>query len=137
MAFTDGGCTVGPRKTRCRNWAVAYAAGKQYRTICRPKPSTENKLLTPEIYVCRTQVYLALEQVIQRAPHSPEAHNLRGLACESRSNFRAAIDAFHVARTLLNLRTAGRPEFSERYFAVSINLARVLCKVGDLTDALP
>ncbi|KAL2650302.1 hypothetical protein R1flu_018430 [Riccia fluitans] len=75
------------------------------------------------------EVYTAMQQAVHHAPHQPEAHNLKGLSCESRGDFESAIREFHVARILLDLsRDSEDVQFSEKNLAVSANLARALCK---------
>jgi hypothetical protein len=78
------------------------------------------------------QVYTAVEQAVLHAPHRAEAHNLRGLVCESRGDNGASIKSFLLARYALSLASsATSASFREESLAVSLNLARVLCKVGN------
>jgi superkiller protein 3 len=79
------------------------------------------------------QVYAAIEQAVQHAPQMAEAHNLKGLVCECQGNFSAAIAAFKMAGFML-ASTAGVDHLSlaNKSNMVSLNLARVLCKVSFL-----
>ncbi|CAM6087406.1 unnamed protein product [Calypogeia fissa] len=77
------------------------------------------------------EVYTAVEQAIQHAPHRAAAHNLRGLVCESRGDIEASIKAFLLAHYALSLPSnATRTSSSKEALAISLNLARVLCKIG-------
>ncbi|KAH8947142.1 hypothetical protein BDL97_11G024900 [Sphagnum fallax] len=83
------------------------------------------------------QVYAAIEQAVQHAPQMAEAHNLKGLVCECQGNFSAAIAAFKMAGFML-ASTAGVDHLSlaNKSNMVSLNLARVLCKVGNTRAAI-
>uniref|UniRef100_A0A7I4FVI3 Superkiller protein 3 n=1 Tax=Physcomitrium patens TaxID=3218 RepID=A0A7I4FVI3_PHYPA len=88
-------------------------------------------------HLSTAQVYAAIEQCVQRAPHSVEALNLKGLVCESRGSLSTAISAFQLARHIIeeglgktNSTAAGKLN------CVLLNLARVLCKAGRARDAV-
>lgn len=76
------------------------------------------------------QVYTAIEQAVQRAPLRVEALNLKGLICESRGSLSAAISALQMAKFLFAQRPEGKDAPSAKCSTmVSLNLARVFCKV--------
>lgn len=71
----------------------------------------------------------AIRQAIQRAPYSPEAHNLHGLLCEVRSDYQSAITAYQQARCALHMEHNSVADFKSHITDVSVNLARSLIKV--------
>ncbi|XP_058073295.1 tetratricopeptide repeat protein SKI3 [Magnolia sinica] len=79
------------------------------------------------------QVFGALQQAVQRAPHYPESHNLNGLACEARSDYQSAVAAYRKAQYAISAfaRTAPKSHSSD----VSVNLARSLCQAGNAHEA--
>jgi superkiller protein 3 len=89
--------------------------------------------LNYHLLILSGQVYAAIEQAVQHAPQMAEAHNLKGLVCECQGNFSAAIAAFKMAGFML-ASTAGVDHLSlaNKSNMVSLNLARVLCKVSFL-----
>ncbi|KAL6906440.1 hypothetical protein ACP4OV_004041 [Aristida adscensionis] len=82
------------------------------------------------------QVFMAVRQAIQRAPHCPESHNINGLVSEVRSDFQSAISFFKQARFALSLTCNSKSDNRNAFVAVSVNLARSLCKAGFATDAV-
>lgn len=73
------------------------------------------------------QVFGAIRQAVQKAPHYPETHNLHGLVCEARSEYQAAITSFRLARCAINISSG---ETSKSHFQeIAVNLARSLSKV--------
>ncbi|XP_020526306.1 tetratricopeptide repeat protein SKI3 isoform X1 [Amborella trichopoda] len=79
-------------------------------------------------------VYAAAKHAVQRAPHSPEAHNLHGLVSEARKDYHSAIDAYKMAMYCINsfAKTASQSDYSD----IRVNLARSLCKAGHVLDAI-
>ncbi|XP_073008448.1 tetratricopeptide repeat protein SKI3 isoform X1 [Typha latifolia] len=82
------------------------------------------------------QVLGAIRQAVQRAPYSPESHNVNGLICEERLDFLSAITAYRKARCALNIFCNLKADSQSHFADVSFNLARSLCKAGLATDAL-
>ncbi|KAJ3694701.1 hypothetical protein LUZ60_000078 [Juncus effusus] len=82
------------------------------------------------------QVLAAIRQAVQRLPNYPESHNIKGLICEARSDYKSAISAYKNAKFALNLITHSDSDiFKSRLASVSINLARSLCKAGLADEA--
>lgn len=81
-----------------------------------------------------SQVFGAIQQAVQHAPHYPESHNLNGLVCESRFDFQSAAAAYRLARHAISSFSASVPRSHIR--DISVNLARSLCKAGNALDAL-
>ncbi|KAG6542180.1 hypothetical protein Mapa_016412 [Marchantia paleacea] len=82
------------------------------------------------------EVYAALQQAVHHAPHRAEAHNLKGLSCESRGDYEGAIKAFRLARCLVTFSTDTESGPSYKNLAVCTNLARALCKAGAFVAAI-
>ncbi|OMP02501.1 Tetratricopeptide TPR-1 [Corchorus capsularis] len=80
------------------------------------------------------QVFGAIQQAVQRAPHYHESHNLNGLVCEARFHFEAAIASYRLARyaTINSSGTVSKSHLKD----VSTNLARSLCKAGNAIGAV-
>lgn len=71
------------------------------------------------------QVFGAIKQAVQHAPHFPESHNLHGLVCEARFDYQSAAAAYRLARCAIS-------SVSSNTRDISLNLARSLCKVNIL-----
>lgn len=82
-----------------------------------------------EIGILILQVYCAIEQAVQRAPNSPESHNLHGLVCESRTDYQSAIFSYQQARCLLKIIPNSKSDIQSGFIDITFNLARSLCKV--------
>ncbi|XP_010270637.1 PREDICTED: tetratricopeptide repeat protein SKI3 [Nelumbo nucifera] len=80
-----------------------------------------------------SQVFAAIQQAVQHAPHCPEAHNLNGLICEARSDYESAISAYKLAQCAISTLAISAPK--SHFYDVSINLARSLCQAGNALDA--
>lgn len=81
-----------------------------------------------------SQVFGAIRQAMQRAPHYPECHNLTGLVYEAQSNYQSAAASYRLARcAITNLSGSDR---KSHMTDISINLARSLSKAGNALDAL-
>ncbi|PIN19633.1 TPR repeat-containing protein [Handroanthus impetiginosus] len=92
------------------------------------------KLALHSSYLSSSEVFGAIQQALQRVPNYPEAHNLNGLVCESRSDYQSAITSYGLAQCAL-ISFAG--ESSESQLRdISINLARSLCMAGYPSDAV-
>ena len=78
------------------------------------------------------QVYAAIDQAVLQAPERPEVHNLKGLLCELRGEYTSAILAFQTSRAALesNVVLLSPHSVNVKRCAITINLARCLCKVG-------
>ncbi|KAJ0024743.1 hypothetical protein Pint_09139 [Pistacia integerrima] len=80
------------------------------------------------------QVFGAMQQAIQRAPHYPESHNMYGLVCEARFDYRAAAAAYRLARSAIS--SASGTVQKSHFQDISINLARSLSRAGNALDAV-
>ena len=80
------------------------------------------------------QVYAAVDQAVLQAPQQPEVHNLKGLLCELRGEYSSAILAFQTSRAALesNVVLLSPHSVNVKRCAITINLARCLCKVGTI-----
>ncbi|GAB4861706.1 hypothetical protein Ancab_036959 [Ancistrocladus abbreviatus] len=85
-------------------------------------------------HLSSSQVFGAIRQAVQRAPYYPEAHNLNGLVSEARLFYPSAIASFRLARCLMKSSTCTTPR--SVLTDISINLARVLSKMGNALDAV-
>ena len=73
------------------------------------------------------QVFGAIRQAVQKAPHYPETHNLHGLVCEARSEYQAAITSFRLARcAIISSGDTSKSCLQD----IAVNLARSLSKVN-------
>ena len=80
------------------------------------------------------QVYAAVEQSVQRAPQHVEVLTLRGLICESRGSLSVAIKCFQLVQFLFQeTHRENESILVDKSSMISLNLARVLCKVDLLT----
>ncbi|XP_031487063.1 tetratricopeptide repeat protein SKI3 isoform X2 [Nymphaea colorata] len=79
-----------------------------------------------------SQVFVAITQAVQRAPHYPEGHNLYGLVCEARSDYCSAIAAYRRARFAANVSTVATPSSCKH--DITANLSRALCVAGHFLD---
>ncbi|KAK6277550.1 hypothetical protein POUND7_017873 [Theobroma cacao] len=82
-----------------------------------------------------SQVFGAIQQAVQRAPHYHESHNLNGLACEARFHFQSAIASYRLARYATTTISSGTV-LKSHLKDISTNLARSLCKAGSAIDAV-
>ncbi|XP_068305808.1 tetratricopeptide repeat protein SKI3 [Pyrus communis] len=81
-----------------------------------------------------SQVFEAIRQAMQRAPHYPECHNLNGLVSEAQCNYQSAAVSYRLARcAITNLSGSDR---KLHMTDISVNLARSLSKAGNALDAL-
>ncbi|XWS14326.1 hypothetical protein CRYUN_Cryun35bG0000500 [Craigia yunnanensis] len=81
-----------------------------------------------------SQVFGAIQQAVQRAPHYHESHNLNGLVCEARFHFQAAIASYRLARYAINISVG---TFLKSHLKdISTNLARSLSKAGNAKGAV-
>ncbi|KAL4333634.1 hypothetical protein GQ457_07G027760 [Hibiscus cannabinus] len=81
-----------------------------------------------------SQVFGAIQQAVQRAPHYHESHNLNGLVLEARLHFQAAIASYRLARLAINISLGTVPKSHLK--DISTNLARSLCKAGNAIGAV-
>ncbi|GMI82416.1 wax restorer [Hibiscus trionum] len=81
-----------------------------------------------------SQVFGAIQQAVQRAPHYHESHNLNGLVHEARLHFQAAVASYRLARHAINfsLGTVLKSHLKD----ISTNLARSLSKAGNAVGAV-
>ncbi|KAL6013539.1 hypothetical protein ACLOJK_004037 [Asimina triloba] len=79
------------------------------------------------------QVFGAVRQAVQRAPHYPESHNLNGLSYEAQLDYESAVAAYRKARYAMDAfaKTAPKSHFTD----ISVNLARALCQAGNAHEA--
>ncbi|KAL9238058.1 hypothetical protein vseg_012534 [Gypsophila vaccaria] len=84
-------------------------------------------LLSPE--VCG-----AIKQAVQCAPSYPESHNLCGLVSEGRHDYESAVTSYQLARYAWKISAFPLPQ--SHLVDMSVNLARVLCKVGNALAAV-
>ncbi|XP_008799156.2 tetratricopeptide repeat protein SKI3 isoform X2 [Phoenix dactylifera] len=92
-------------------------------------------LAIPSGQLLSPKVFGAIRQAIQRAPYSPEAHNLNGLLCEARSDYQSAITAYQQARCALHMEHNSVADLRSHIADVSVNLARALIKAGHANNA--
>ncbi|XVE56309.1 hypothetical protein DITRI_Ditri03aG0228300 [Diplodiscus trichospermus] len=81
-----------------------------------------------------SQVFGAIQQAVQRAPHYHESHNMNGLVCEARFHFIAAIASYRLARYAINI--SFDTSLKSHWKDISTNLARSLIKVGNAKGAV-
>ncbi|KAK8580743.1 hypothetical protein V6N12_070998 [Hibiscus sabdariffa] len=81
-----------------------------------------------------SQVFGAIQQAVQRAPHYHESHNLNGLVHEARLHFEAAVASYRLARHAINfsLGTVLKSHLKD----ITTNLARSLSKAGNAVGAV-
>ncbi|KAJ1388379.1 Tetratricopeptide-like helical domain superfamily [Sesbania bispinosa] len=92
------------------------------------------KLALLSDHLSSSQVFGAIQQAVQHSPHYPESHNLHGLVCEARKDYKSAAIFYRLARHALSIGSWSIQ--NSRITDVSINLARALSKAGNATDAL-
>ncbi|KAL5182244.1 Tetratricopeptide repeat protein SKI3 [Glycine soja] len=78
-------------------------------------------------HLSSSQVFGAIQQAVQLSPHYPESHNLHGLVCEARNDYKLARHAINIG---------SRSIHNSHIREISINLARSLSKAGNAADAL-
>ncbi|CAI9115330.1 OLC1v1016211C1 [Oldenlandia corymbosa var. corymbosa] len=81
-----------------------------------------------------SEILGAMQLALLRGPHYPESHNLHGLVCEARSDFKGAVNSFRLAQHAVNSVCGEVPKVYLKH--ISINLARTLCKAGNLDEAV-
>lgn len=80
-----------------------------------------------------SQVFGAVRQALQRAPHYPESYNLNGLVYEARHDYQTAAAFYRLAqRAICALGRGSNSSLRD----ISTNLARSLCKAGNAVDAI-
>lgn len=67
---------------------------------------------------------------MERAPYYPESHNLNGLVCEARGDYKSAVASYKLARHAINMSSGSIVKSHLR--DISFNLARSLSKVSIL-----
>ncbi|BAU00867.1 hypothetical protein VIGAN_10250300 [Vigna angularis var. angularis] len=85
-------------------------------------------------HLSSSQVFGAIQQAVQHSPHYPESHNLYGLVCEARNDYKSAATFYRLARHAFNIGSWSIQNTHMR--DISINLARTLSKAGNAADAL-
>ncbi|KAK7366458.1 hypothetical protein VNO80_08448 [Phaseolus coccineus] len=85
-------------------------------------------------HLSSSQVFGAIQQAVQHSPHYPESHNLYGLVCEARNDYKSAATFYRLARHAFNIDSQSIQNTHIR--DISINLARSLSKAGNAADAL-
>ncbi|CAJ2651089.1 unnamed protein product [Trifolium pratense] len=85
-------------------------------------------------HLSSSQVFGAIQQAVQHSPHYPESHNLHGLVCEARKDYKSAATFYRLARHAFSIGSQSNQNSHIR--DVSINLARSLSKAGNAADAL-
>ncbi|XP_017258604.1 tetratricopeptide repeat protein SKI3 isoform X2 [Daucus carota subsp. sativus] len=80
-----------------------------------------------------SQVFGAVRQALQRAPHYPESYNLNGLVYEARHEYLTASVFYRLARCAI---CASEKGSNSRLRDISVNLSRSLCKAGNAVDAI-
>ncbi|KAL2349572.1 hypothetical protein Fmac_003572 [Flemingia macrophylla] len=93
-----------------------------------------SKLALLSGHLSSSQVFGAIQQAVQHSPHYPESHNLYGLICEARNDYRSAATFYRLARHAINIGSLSIQNSHMR--DISINLARSLSKAGNAADAL-
>ncbi|XP_027362032.1 tetratricopeptide repeat protein SKI3 isoform X2 [Abrus precatorius] len=85
-------------------------------------------------HLSSSQVFGAIQQAAQHSPQYPETHNLHGLVCEARKDYKSAATFYRLARHAINISSCS---IQNSYIRdISINLARSLSKAGNAADAL-
>lgn len=85
-------------------------------------------------HLLSSEVFAAIRQAVQCAPSYPESHNLNGLVSEARHDYESAVSSYRLARFALKVSTFTLPPYHLAH--VSVNLARALCRVGNMQDAV-
>ncbi|XP_058778563.1 tetratricopeptide repeat protein SKI3-like isoform X1 [Vicia villosa] len=85
-------------------------------------------------HLASSQVFGAIQQAVQHSPHYPESHNLHGLVCEARKDYKSAATFYRLARHAVSIGSESNQNSHIR--DISINLARSLSKAGNAADAL-
>ncbi|KDP36716.1 hypothetical protein JCGZ_08007 [Jatropha curcas] len=85
-------------------------------------------------HLSSSQVFGAIQQAVLRAPHYAESHNLKGLVCEARCEYQAAVASYRLATYAINISpdNASKSHFRD----IAVNLARSLCRAGYVADAV-
>ncbi|KAM7521358.1 hypothetical protein LguiB_020320 [Lonicera macranthoides] len=84
-------------------------------------------------HLSSSEVFGAIQQALQHAPHYPESHNLKGLVFEARHDYLSA--AAFYRRACYAMSTSGNVQQS-CVREIKINLARSLCRAGNAVDAV-
>ncbi|XP_057450382.1 tetratricopeptide repeat protein SKI3 isoform X2 [Lotus japonicus] len=85
-------------------------------------------------HLSSSQVFGAIEQAMQHSPYYPESHNLHGLVCEARKDYKSAATLYRLARHAIS---SGSWSIQNSHIRdISINLARSLSKAGNAADAV-
>uniref|UniRef100_A0A7C9E7T7 UDP-N-acetylglucosamine--peptide N-acetylglucosaminyltransferase SPINDLY n=1 Tax=Opuntia streptacantha TaxID=393608 RepID=A0A7C9E7T7_OPUST len=92
------------------------------------------KLALLSRHLLSSEVFAAIRQAVQCAPFYPECHNLNGLVSEARNDYQSAVGFYKLARFALKRFTSTLPP--SYAVDVSMNLARALCKEGNVEDAV-
>ncbi|KAK9740332.1 hypothetical protein RND81_03G027300 [Saponaria officinalis] len=92
------------------------------------------KLARLSSHLLSPEVFGAIRQAVQCAPSYPESHNLCGLVYEARHDYESAVTFYRIARYAWKISALPLPE--SHLADISVNLARVLCKVGNVLDAV-
>ncbi|WOL13945.1 tetratricopeptide repeat protein SKI3 isoform X1 [Canna indica] len=126
--YQDGLCSANEAYESCL-WAVQILPLAEFQVGLAALAVLSGQVQSP-------QVLGAIGQAVQRAPYSPESHNLHGLVCESRKDYQSAIMAYQRARCLLKIISNFKGDIKSCLVDVSVNLARSLCKAGRALDAV-
>lgn len=92
------------------------------------------KLAVVSGHLSSPQVFGAIMQAVERTPHYPESHNLKGLAWEARFDYLSAAASYKLARCGVTDSSASASKSQIR--DITINLARSLSKAGNFLDAV-
>lgn len=92
------------------------------------------KLALLSSHLSSPEVFGAIRQALQCAPWYPESHNLNGLVSEGRHDYQSAVAYYRLAHCALKTSTVPLPQ--SYIVDVSINLARALCKEGNVQGAV-
>lgn len=92
------------------------------------------KLALLSNHLLSSEVFGAIRQALQCAPWYPETHNLNGLVSEGRHDYESAVASYQIASYAW--KTSAFPLPHSHFSAISINLARALCKAGDVQEAV-
>ncbi|XP_074263980.1 tetratricopeptide repeat protein SKI3 [Silene latifolia] len=85
-------------------------------------------------HLLSSEVFGAIRQAVQCAPSYPESHNICGLVYEGRHDYEGAVTSYQLARCAWKISAFPLPQ---SYFAdISVNLARALCKAGNVLAAV-
>ncbi|KAL2895169.1 Tetratricopeptide repeat protein SKI3 [Bienertia sinuspersici] len=92
------------------------------------------KLAVRSSHLLSPEVFGAIRQALHCAPWYPETHNLNGLVSEGRHDYQSAVASYRLAHYAWKTSTVLLPH--SHLVDISVNLARALCKEGNVQGAV-